>query len=88
MAQQAISDFSDYLQRSLGAIERTSLIDMECNDIILQQRGKIGIAREMVDCDYYDWLEGKLYAVNLYHGEYMAQYGWSETTNAGMKRRL
>lgn len=29
MAQQAISDFSDYLQRSLGAIDRTTLISFE-----------------------------------------------------------
>lgn len=56
-----------------------------CEDVIIQQRGKIGIVREKVDCDYYDWLDGKGYAVNLYRGEYMTQYGWSEMTNAGIK---
>lgn len=55
-----------------------------CEDILTQQRGKIGIVRDKVDCDYYDWLDGKSYVVNLYRGEYMTQYGWSEMTHAGM----
>lgn len=68
---------------------RTLIKDMKdafseagCDDIIVQQRGKIGIVRENVDCDYFDWLDGKPYAVNLYRGEYMAQYSWAEITNA------
>lgn len=59
--------------------------DAGCEDVIIRQRGKIGIDREKVDCDYYEWLDGKFYAVNLYQGEYMAQYGWSEMTSAGIK---
>ena len=44
--------------------------------------------REKVDCDYYDWLDGQPHAVNLYHGEYMAQYGWSEFTNSGIENGI
>ena len=55
-----------------------------CEDIIVQQRGKTGIARQNVECDYFDWLDGKAYAINLYHGEYMSQYSWGENTNASM----
>ena len=58
-----------------------------CRDVIVQQRGKIGIVREKVDCDYFDWLDGKMFAVNLYRGEYMAQYGWSELTNVEIKEK-
>lgn len=78
--------------KSSSSYLRTLIKDMKdtfreagCEEIILQQRGKIGICREKVDCDYYDWLDGKIYAVNLYRGEYMAQYSWSEFTNAGMQ---
>ena len=71
----------DYF-RSLVKDLKDTLKKAECDDIIVQQRGKIGIDRAKVDCDYYDWLDGKIYAVNLYHGEYMAQYGWAEITNA------
>ncbi|MGN0438653.1 MAG: response regulator [Lachnospiraceae bacterium] len=55
-----------------------------CEDIIYQQRGKIGIVRKKVDCDYYDWLDGKSHGVNLYQGEYMTQYSWGEITNASL----
>lgn len=74
---------------------RTLIKDMKdtfseagCEDIFMQQRGKIGIVREKVDCDYYDWLDGQPHAVNLYHGEYMAQYGWSEFTNSGIENGI
>ena len=74
---------------------RTLIKDMKdtfseagCEDIFMQQRGKIGIVREKVDCDYYDWLDGQPHAVNLYHGEYMAQYGWSEFTNTGIENGI
>ena len=74
---------------------RTLINDMKdtfseagCEDIFMQQRGKIGIVREKVDCDYYDWLDGQPHAVNLYHGEYMAQYGWSEFTNSGIENGI
>ena len=68
-----VKDLKDLLQKA------------GCEDIIDQQRGKIGIVREKVDCDYYDWLDGSLYAVNLYRGEYMAQYSWSEMTHGGIE---
>jgi len=42
--------------------------------------GKMGIKRDLVSCDYYDWLEGKLSGINSFHGEYMAQYEWAEYT--------
>lgn len=56
-----------------------------CENILMRQKGKIGIVRERVDCDYYDWLDEKPQAVNLYRGEYMAQYGWAELTHGGIK---
>lgn len=75
-------DSSSYF-RSLKKDLRDLLAEAGCEEILIQQRGKIGIVREKVDCDYYDWLDGEIQAVNLYRGEYMAQYGWGEMTNAG-----
>ncbi|MDO4273203.1 MAG: response regulator [Eubacteriales bacterium] len=51
-----------------------------CADAIQKQRGMIAVVPEKIDCDYYDWLEGKIEAVNRYEGEYMAQYSWGELT--------
>ena len=55
-----------------------------CEDIAVRGRGRIGIIAEKVDCDYFDWKKGKPYALNSYHGEYMAQYGWAEITNGSL----
>lgn len=44
------------------------------------------ICPEEVSCDYFDWCEGKLSAINQYHGEDMAQYSWAEFTNGELNR--
>lgn len=75
--------YSNSYFRSLIKDLKDTFLDAGCEDVIIRQRGKIGIDRAKVDCDYYDWLDGKMYAVNLYQGEYMAQYGWGELTNVG-----
>ena len=69
---------------------RRDLLDtleaVECEHIISQQRGKLGIVPEEVDCDYYDWCNGKR-GGRVWNGEYMAQYSWSEYT-AGVLERM
>jgi two-component SAPR family response regulator len=53
-----------------------------CSEILNQQRGRIGIVPEQVDCDYFNWCSGKRSGGNAFHGEYMTQYSWGEYTNA------
>ena len=50
-----------------------------CGKVIAQQHGKLGVVPEHLDCDYYDWLDGKRKGL-VWSGEYMAQYSWSEYT--------
>lgn len=71
---------ASYLRRLKKDLMDT-MADLECVDIVVQARGKIGILPQKVDCDFYDWKKGKPYALNSYCGEYMAQYGWAELTN-------
>ena len=52
-----------------------------CGGILSQQRGRIGIIPELVDCDYFNWCAGRPSIGNTYQGEYMTQYSWSEYTN-------
>lgn len=59
-----------------------------CADAISQQRGLLGVAMDRVDCDYYDYLNGKTDLVRLYHGEYMAQYSFAEVTNAELFAKI
>ena len=52
--------------------------DAGIDNIIITQRGKTGINKDVVECDLYDLQQGKPYALNLYRGEYMEQYSWGE----------
>lgn len=67
--------------RSLKKDLLDTLKEKNCSEIILQQWGKMGIHADQVDCDYYEWQQGEVNAINRYHGEYMAQYSWGELTN-------
>ena len=58
-----------------------------CGEILSQQRGRIGINPELVDCDYFNWCNGKRSGLNAFHGEYMTQYSWGEYTNAMLINR-
>lgn len=52
----------------------TTLEKYGCSDILFRQRGGIGVATALVDCDYYTW---KKTHSGRYPGEYMKQYLWS-----------
>lgn len=59
-----------------------------CGDVITQARGMLGISTELVECDYYDYLNGKAELKRIYNGEYMAQYSFAEITNAELFAKL
>lgn len=59
-----------------------------CESVIVQARGSLGISVAELECDYFDYLNGKEELANLYHGEYMAQYSFAELTNASLFAKL
>ncbi len=54
-------------------------------EIIVSGRGILGINKGMIDCDYYQWLDGTAQGINAYKGEFMYQYSWAEFTNASLQ---
>ena len=70
---------------------RKDLLDtfrqLGCEDIFIQQWGRLGIVPEKVSCDFYDWMAGRPEALNAYLGKYMSQYEWAELTNAWLEKR-
>ena len=76
-----------YYQR-LRSDLRAVFSEIGCESLIIQQKGLLGLAVDMVDCDYYDYLNGKTPLEKLYHGEYMAQYSFAEVTNAELYAKL
>ncbi len=51
-------------------------------DIIAKQRGSMGIVKNHIECDIYDWLDKKEKSIYNYLGEYMSQYSWAEVVHA------
>jgi two-component SAPR family response regulator len=58
-----------------------------CGNSIIVQRGKIGININNVYCSFFDLLDGKVKINDVYHGEYMTQYSFSEYTNANLHNK-
>ena len=58
-----------------------ALSEIGQEDILLKAWGKLGIRREKVRCDYFDYLDGKPKALNQYKGDYMLQYAWAQATH-------
>ena len=64
-----------------------TLQQLNCAEIVESTRGRMRICTDNIECDYSDWCQGKLYAINRYKGEYMAQYSWAEFTNGELNRK-
>ena len=56
-----------------------TLADLGCADIVETAYGRMRINRDKVECDYFDYLDG---CTALFHGEYMSQYSFAESTCA------
>ncbi len=68
-------EHSSYL-RNLKSDLLHTLQKLGVDDIVIQQRGKIGIDREKVECDYFEVVDGKKSKESFY-GKYMSQYPWA-----------
>ena len=68
--------------RTLTADLRQVLKEIGQDEVLIRQHNQWAIRPELLDCDYYRFLEGDIDAVNAYHGEYMLQYSWAEMTAA------
>lgn len=82
--EDGMADHNSYL-KAIKADLFSVFEKLECENVLVRQRGKLGIRPELIDCDYFDWLAGKTSAVNAYRGEYMSQYSWSEFTHGSME---
>lgn len=58
-----------------------TLTELGAADILIQSRGHLGINRDMVSCDYFDYLDKKITPPVQ---EYMTQYSFPEATCAAL----
>ena len=58
--------------------------DLGVPEVISTAYGRMRVVREQVDCDYFDFLDGKGAA---FRGEYMSQYSFAEETCGRLNER-
>lgn len=56
--------------------------DLGIDDLVKTARGQIRLHKELVKCDYFDYIDNK--NLDLFKGEYMEQYSWAEERKAFM----
>lgn len=56
------------------------LRSFDLKHILVKPRGGIGLLMKDIACDYFDWRKGLPRGLSAYHGEYMRQYDWAEST--------
>ncbi|WP_054743335.1 LytR/AlgR family response regulator transcription factor [Cellulosilyticum ruminicola] len=79
-----IQNHSEYL-KSLKKDLLSTFRDAGIDDVIFQKRGYIGIHRDMISCDYYNFLNSPIDKKVLDFG-YMTQYSWAYVTLLTLKK--
>lgn len=73
--------------RNLIADLKKTLASLNADSVLVKERNSLAINPDRVICDYYDFIHQVPYAVNSYHGEYMAQFSWAELTLAYIENK-
>ena len=64
-----------------------SLDKVDAKNIIIRENNIIGIDKEKIKCDYYDFQKGDPKALQSFNGEYMTQYSdWSYTMELNLQK--
>lgn len=50
----------------------------QAQNIVVRKRNNIAVDISKFECDYYQFLNGDVSAINSYMGEYMVNYSWAE----------
>ena len=61
---------------------RSTLRAVGMEDVLISKNRQIAVRTDMLDCDYYEALDGRTPLKTVFRGEYMEQYSWAEFTKA------
>ena len=64
--------------RNLIADIKHTMNELEIQNFFVAEYNNFRINPEIIQCDYYDFLEGKSTALKTFAGEFMNQYSWAE----------
>ncbi len=57
---------------------RKTFRDMGMDEVLIREYNSVAIKTDMIDCDYFRFMDHDPVAINEYMGEYMKQYSWAE----------
>lgn len=69
---------SNYFTKILASLTE-SLKKLGIDDIIIRKWNQYSINPSKLSVDSYDYLDGYLYAINSFKGQYMNQYNWAKS---------
>ena len=82
------------LTDSLKSLQRTVISEMirdfemaNVEGLFIKSKNGLSVNTEMIDCDYYRYLEGDEKAIHQFKGEYMTQYEFAEETRNNLLKR-
>jgi hypothetical protein len=70
----------DYTQQLLSTLMK-KLKELNAEAVINKSYNSISVNMDKIDCDYYKFDENDPTTMNMYKGEFMAQYSWAEYIN-------
>ncbi|MCR4925881.1 MAG: hypothetical protein K5917_06305 [Clostridiales bacterium] len=73
--------------RSLISDIKASLAKLEIQNFFIAEYNNFRVNPESLQCDYYDFLSGKEWALKTFAGEFMSQYSWAEDAAAFLERK-
>lgn len=76
-----------YIQKIVSSLMATLKIE-NIDALINKSFNSISVNKELIDCDYYRFLDGELNLINSYQGEFMAQYSWAEIITGSLSEYL
>ena len=67
----------EHLKKAVQSLKK-DLSKYHLDDVLLHSRNAYSVNTNLIQCDYYDYLDRKPEARELYGGEFLNQYSWAE----------
>lgn len=71
--------------RAVVACLRSVLREIGMEDVPIREHRQLGLRRELIDCDYWRWLEGD--RKKPYQGQYLLSCDWAEPTRNWLREQ-
>ena len=67
----------EYMKKIVQGLKR-DLDKLGISDLVIHNRNSYAVNTQMIECDYYHYLNSEDDYLDAYHGEFMNQYSWAE----------